>query len=552
MSYSAEVVEYSDEVVEEPAEVYRDQSSSHRSAASGSEEQANERRYCCRCCGLENLPLTYCSLFWTIIASTAVSFIWIYKVSWEERTARTLAGLVITTQTTDEIAVISGSITGLAFLVGMYGMCRYSKKYLFLFIMIQISVPSNQNFMFTLYREDDIKTNNIRFWTMAVWLCSALVVCFAFRINSYQRLSKEKQRVEIVTQFFICVFTTSAILIIAVSILSTYLYEIMMSDFEAPDRTSMEWLLIGAISLCILSIFFFIIGITWKFDRLLIIASATVAWAASIAFGYTAPWLTLTRGYYEKNGNEEQKEVIGWVVFSAFFVWIASIFHGWACLIFCESLRGWLPGRGVMTDLSTPYEICYREVADPIECYTNSLRGFSILLMIFSSLLFLVGFLSENRKDQMDDTIDDFSESRMRTLLWIGAGVMMTSGILNSFCVTVKDKFRGRLNLAILFNCYNFGYSYKSAMQIFSLYFKQDTWGWGYDTISIDDTVFGDLFLITGFCYALSAVISLITNLFSLFLKESFDDEDILHVVDEMEEDNDAKIFQPGMGENRL
>jgi len=552
MSHSAEDVEYSDEVVEEPAEVYKDQSSSHRSEASGSEEQANKRRYCCRCCGLENLPLTYCSLFWTIIASTAVSFIWIYKVSWEERDAHTLAGLVITTQTTDEIGIISGSMTGLAFLVGMYGMCRYSKIYLFLFIMIQISVPSNQNFMFTLYREDDIKTNDLRFWTMAVWLSSALVVCFAFRINSYQRLSAEKERVESVTQFFICVFTTSAILIIALSILSTYLYEIMMSDFESPDRTVIEWLLIGAISLCILSILFFIIGITWKFDRLFIIASATVAWAASIALGYTAPWLTLTRGYYEENGNEEQKEVIRWVLFSAIIVWIASIFHGWACLIFSESLRGWLPGRGVMIDLSTPYEVCYREVPDPIECYTNSLRGFSILLMMFSSLLFLVGFLAENRKKQMDDTIDDFSESRMRTLLWIGAGLMMTSGILNSFCITVKDKFRGRLNLAILFNCYNFGYSYRSAMQIFSLYFEQDTWGWGYDTISIDDTVFGDLFLVTGFCYASSAVISLITNLFSLFLKDSFDDEDILHVVDEMEEDNDAKIFQPGMEDNRL
>jgi len=435
----------------------------------------------------------------------------------------------------------------------MYGMWKCSKIYLFLFVIFQISVPSNQNFMFTLYDEYDRKTKELRYYTMAVWLASALASWSAFRIISYQRILPDKQRVESVAPFFIGGFTTSSFLLVAISILSSYMYEMLMSDFEAPDRTMTEWLLIGAVSLCILSILFFVLGMTWKFDRLFLIASATVALAGSIAFGYTVPWLILTRGYYKENASEEQIEVIGWATVSVVIVWIAAILHGWVCLVFCESLQGWLPGRGVMTDLSKKYIICCKQIADPIDWYLNSLRGFSILLMILSSLLFLVGYLSQNRKDQMDDTIDDFSESRMRTLLWIGAGVMMASGVLNSLCISIKDKYRGRLNLAILLNCFNFGHSYRSAMEIFSLYYEKDTWGWGFDSTSINDTVFADLFLVTGICYGSSAVISLIANLFSLFLKESIEDELMLPQEDEeTEEESDEKLFQPGMQEDRI
>jgi len=335
------------------------------------------------------------------------------------------------------------------------------------------------------------------------------------------------------------------------------LMELMeISTTPGPDWWLSSILLTGAASLCSLAVVFFITGVFWKYDRLLLVLACTFSFCASIVFGYTVPWLVLLWGYYRLSGDGSEDDLMEWITLSAVIVWIAANLHGVVCMLFSESLRGWETAKSVLGDLSKPRRVCCKRSEVPHLGYMAKLRTLSILQMCLSCVLLLVGYLAHNSEEDMGNDIDSFSGSRMRTLLLIGAGVMMCSGLLNYF--GNHEKGQERLHLAILLNFFIFGHSVRSALQIYSLYCKKDTFGFGYDSVVIDDSVFADLFQVTGCCYVVSAVLAMLSNIFSLFLKETLEDCCVFSSVERfqvdervrepnMEDDFDEKALQPGM-----
>jgi len=283
-----------------------------------------------------------------------------------------------------------------------------------------------------------------------------------------------------------------------------------------------------------------------KHDQMNLVVSCTFSLCASILFGYTLPWFIFLWGLYvdEFDRGESRRgcslDLTLLITIPAVIGWFVAILHGVGCLLFYESLSGWesvgLVGYlcnirgtcckrnpvGFVGDLCKIRRICCKRNEDPYIWYMAKLRVVSILQMLVSGILLLAGYFS-NLFPYLHDELHDYPKSFLCVHLWIGAGVIMCSGLINTF--GNHHKGQDALYFAILLNCFNFGHSVRFGSVVivclsgpYSGYYG--FWHGEGDFVWENNLGFARVFVTTACLFVFSAVLAMLSILLCLILKK--------------------------------
>jgi len=263
----------------------------------------------------------------------------------------------------------------------------------------------------------------------------------------------------------------------------------------------------------------------FKHDQMFHVVASTFSLCASIVFGYTLPWFIFLWGLYVDHfdrgeiGHGGCLDSTLMITIPAVIAWFVAIVHGVGCLHFYESLPVLEP-VGFAGDRCNIRRICCKRNQNPYICYMAMLRVVSILQMLVSGILVLLGYLA-NFFPSLHEESYDCPKSFLSVHLWIGAGVIMCSGLIN----TCGDHHEGqdKIYCAILLNCFNFGHSVRfgSEFIVGPLY---GFWHGRYDIVWKFNLGSSRVFLTTSCLFVFSAVLAMLSILLSLFLKKPLED----------------------------
>jgi len=268
-----------------------------------------------------------------------------------------------------------------------------------------------------------------------------------------------------------------------------------------------------------------------KHNQMNLVVACTFSLCASIMFGYTLPWFIFLWGLYVDvfdRGENEWRDATGCsldltllITIPAVIGWFVAILHGVGCLLFYESLPMW-ESVGFVGDLCNIRRICCKRNQNPYIWCMAKLRVVSILQMLVSGILLLVGYLA-NLFPYLHEELHDYLKSFLCVHLWIGAGVIMCSGLINTF--GNHHKGQDALYFAILLNCFNFGHSVRFGSVVivclsgpYSGYYG--FWHGEGDFVWENNLGFARVFVTTACLFVFSAVLAMLSILLCLILKK--------------------------------